>query len=333
GALNWTSTPNYVVIAGSTRTLPGPAPAPTITSVYITTMRVTWPSVTSNTGYSLEASTDTNFTGAIISSVTSIGTLTGLTFNANSLAGNTTYYVRVGSLWNGTTNYSSTLSTSTLTSLLTGSQFAGVSSFTVSANWVAFSSGPGNGTSEGYRVQASTAADFSLINGSSETTNAALSTLTINGLLADTVYYLRAGALNWTSTPNYGVIAGSTRTLPGPAPAAPINITGVYITTMSVTWGSVNSYTGYSLEASTANNFTGTLITSVTTNGTLGGLTFNANSLAGNTTYYVRVGSLWHGTTNYSSTLSTSTLTSLLTGSQFAGVSSFTVSANWVAFS
>src|SRR6185295_9172318 len=226
GALNWTSTPNYVVIAGSTRTLPGPAPAPTITSVYITTMRVTWPSVTSNTGYSLEASTDTNFTGAIISSVTSIGTLTGLTFNANSLAGNTTYYVRVGSLWSGTTNYSSTLSTSTLTSLLTAQQFAGVSSFTVTANWVTFSSGPGNGTSEGYLLQASTASDFSLINGSSQTSTVALSTLTVNGLLSDTTYYLRVGALNWTNTPNYVVISGSTRTLTGAAPVP--TITNVY---------------------------------------------------------------------------------------------------------
>src|SRR6185295_8609170 len=189
--------------------------------------------------------------------------------------------------------YSSTsLSTSTLASLVTGSQFAPVSSFTVTANWVAFSSGPGNGTSEGYRLQASTASDFSLINGSSETTSVALSTLTINGLLADTTYFLRAGALNWTYTPNYVVISGSTRTLPGSAPGAPVNITGVYITTMSVTWGAVSS-NGYSLEASTANNFTGTIISSVTPVGTLTGLTFNVNSLAGNTTYYVRVGSLW----------------------------------------
>src|SRR5262249_43950595 len=143
------------VIAGSTRTLPGNAPVPTITSVYITTMSVTWASVNSYAGYSLEASTDSLFTGTIISSVTPIGTATGLTFNSGQLVGNTTYYVRVGSLWNGTTNYSSTLSTSTLASLLTGQQFAGVSSFTVTANWVAFSSGPGNGTSEGYTLLAS----------------------------------------------------------------------------------------------------------------------------------------------------------------------------------
>src|SRR6185436_7042620 len=155
GSLNWDGTPNYIGISGSTRTLVGGAPVPTITGVYITTMSVTWPSVASYAGYSLEASTSSDFSPIAASSVTSIGTLTGLTFNSGDLAGNTTYYVRVGSLWTGTTNYSSTLSTSTLASLVTGSQFAGVSSFTVSANWVAFSSGPGNGTSEGYKLLAS----------------------------------------------------------------------------------------------------------------------------------------------------------------------------------
>src|SRR5207248_8330131 len=133
---------------------------------------------------------------------------TNLTVGAVSpLAENTTNFVRIGALYNGATAYINTVpnSTSTLTNLLTGSQFAPVSSFTVTANWVAFSSGPGNGTSEGYRLQVSTAADFSLITQSSETTSASLSTLTVSGLLADTVYYLRAGGLNWTSTPNYMV--------------------------------------------------------------------------------------------------------------------------------
>ena len=78
----------------------------------------------------MEASTAANFTGAIISSVTRSGTLGGLSFNVNDLAGNTTYYVRVGSLWNGTTNYSSTLSTATLASQVISPQFAGTSSFT-----------------------------------------------------------------------------------------------------------------------------------------------------------------------------------------------------------
>jgi len=51
------------------------------------------------------------------------GSVTGLTFNSGDLVANTTYYLRVGSLWNGTTDYANTTpaSTSTLTSLLTAS--------------------------------------------------------------------------------------------------------------------------------------------------------------------------------------------------------------------
>jgi len=111
------------------------------------------------------------------------------------------------------------------------------------------------------------------------------------------------------------VIGGSTRTLPGPAPTNP-QITGLYHH-HERHLGSVVSYSGYSLEASTANDFTGTLITSTTPNGSLTGLTFNANDLVANTTYYLRVGSLWNGTTAYADTTpaSTSTLASLLSGS------------------
>jgi len=60
--------------------------------------------------------------------------------------------------------------------------------------------------------------------------------LTVNGLLSDTVYYLRwAHQLEWSV--EFCGAERSTRTLAGLAPTNP-QITGVYITTMSVTWGS-----------------------------------------------------------------------------------------------
>src|SRR5207244_10127469 len=138
----------------------------------------------------------------------------------------------------------------------------------VTANWVALSSGPGTGTSEGYLLQASIASDFSSIAGSSQTPNPALNALTVSGLSADTIYYLRVGALNWTTTPNFVVIAGSTRTLPGPAPITP-QITGVNIsTTRSEDRRVCNDYR---LEASTYSDITGTIVSSVTPVGKLTG--------------------------------------------------------------
>ena len=71
-----------------------------------------------------------------MSAVTSVGTLTGLTLNSAELAADTTYFVRVGSLWNGTTNYANTTraSTSTLTSLLVVPQIFGGGTTSVTAN-------------------------------------------------------------------------------------------------------------------------------------------------------------------------------------------------------
>ena len=57
-----------------------------------------------------------------VTSVTTDGNVTTLTFNNGQLTANTTYFVRVGSLWSGTTSYANTnpSSTSTLTNLILG---------------------------------------------------------------------------------------------------------------------------------------------------------------------------------------------------------------------
>ena len=72
---------------------------------------VSWTAVGSN-GYELDASTASNFSGTLFVSSTSNGAATTLT--ATGLAGNTTYYLHAGALWNGTTNYAAVVSTLTL---------------------------------------------------------------------------------------------------------------------------------------------------------------------------------------------------------------------------
>src|SRR5204863_469358 len=94
---------------------------------------------------------------------------TTLTF-PNNLIGNTTYFVRIGSLWNGGTNYFTlALGTSTLSDQVTGQQTLAVSSWTAQVGWAAQVGGSGIGTSEGYLLQASTDPAFGIINGSSQT--------------------------------------------------------------------------------------------------------------------------------------------------------------------
>src|SRR5206468_4336158 len=135
------------------------------------------------------------------------------------------------------------------------------------------------------------------------------------GLAPLTTYYLRAGGINWDGVVNYSTF-GSTKTLLGTTPPLNPVIAAVYRSSITASWGSVNSDTGYVVEASTASDFTGTRFSTITLSGTDTSATAGiAVPLASNTTYYLRVGSRWSdGTTSYALTtpISTSTLTDLL---------------------
>src|SRR4029077_17145233 len=122
----------------------------------------------------------------------------------------------------------------------------------------------GPNTSEGYELDASTATNFFPIAGSSVTTAVNQSTLTVVGLSAFTTYYLRIGGVNWNNATNY-ITIGSTQTTAGGAVGSPA-ITAVYLSTITATWTTVPNVTGYDVEASTANNFTGVVFTTITTN-------------------------------------------------------------------
>ena len=289
------------------------------------------------TGYDVEASTMAGFTaGTVASTVTTNTSALTLTFNNGQLVPNTTYFVRIGALYNGATTYINTIpsSTSTLTSLISAAQVYAINSTSITVNWTAMTVGTGTNTSEGYRLEASTASDFSGTIYFSSNSTPATSTLTVTGLTTNVAYYLRAGALNWNNVPNFVTPTGSpATTIAGSAPTNPL-ITAVYVSSLTSTWGAVSSPSGYSLEASTMSNFTGTIISSVTTDGTVSTLTFNVVSLAANTTYFVRVGALYNGATSYALTMpqSTSTLTSPITTEQYYQVNGTSVTVNWVAF-
>src|ERR1019366_3581698 len=336
GGINYNNVRNFTTI-GSTQTLSGGAvTSPAITQVYVSSLTVTWtdPAQTT-TGYDVEASTMNNFTGTIITTATTNITASTLTFNLGQLAANTTYFVRVGALYSGSTVYANTVpsSTSTLTSLITVDQIYQVFSRSVTANWPAFGVAPGNSTSEGYELDAATDAGFASIVASSISTSVTPSTLTVIGLTPYTTYYLRVGGINYNNVRNFTTI-GSTQTLSGGAVTSPA-ITQVYVSSLTVTWTDpAQTTTGFDVEASTMNNFTGTIITTATTNITASTLTFNLGQLAANTTYFVRVGTLYSGSTVYANTVpqSTSTLTSLITVDQIYQVFATSVTANWVAF-
>src|SRR5207302_7200704 len=141
----------------------GAVGSPAISAVYLSTITATWTTVPNVTGYDLPASTIAHSTGVLFTTVTTNTRATTLTVSsAANLAPDTTYFVRIGALYNGATTYANTVpaSTSTLASLVTNSQIFQVFSASITANWTTFTGGSGANTSQGYELDASTAANF-----------------------------------------------------------------------------------------------------------------------------------------------------------------------------
>lgn len=193
-----------------------PPTSPKILSVYESSITMQWDLVTYpfEDGYVLEASTASDFTGTLHSSVTARVDLSALTVMEPALDTNTTYYLGAGALYGNTTAYSETLSTSTLANPILNSQFYGVYETSVTVIWDAFPGTPLSSTCEGYILQASINSDFVPIWRSSSTKSIYLNYLTMPTLFSETTYYFRVGALNWNNVANH-VYVGSTFTHSG----------------------------------------------------------------------------------------------------------------------
>ena len=173
-------------------------------------------------GYLLEASTDTNFYGTVLSSQTTAPSLSTLT--VSGLLPNTTHFFRVASFNQAfaTSAYLSLGSTATLTVLPQTLATAFLSVYQTSATvaWAALPSVPpavASVSAQGYILEASSTNFGALTPGGvisgSSTANIALSTLTVSSpaLLHNTVHYFRVGSLNWQGGAQYTAL-GSTLT-------------------------------------------------------------------------------------------------------------------------
>ena len=146
---------------------------------------------------------------------------------------------------------------------------------TFTANW----SAPATATN--YQFQLSTVADFST---PLYTVNTSSNSYAVTGLTAGTTYYYRARAAGASTgfTPFSNVITTITATVSAPVASA---ATSVASTSFVMNWSSVTGATGYSVDVSTAANFTSAVTTlplGATTTATFG-------SALPTTTYYYRV--------------------------------------------
>ncbi|MFH1723834.1 MAG: fibronectin type III domain-containing protein, partial [Elusimicrobiota bacterium] len=210
----------------------------------------------------------------------------------------------------------------------------------ITLNWTALPAAPQKDSSDGYRLEASTTADFSGTVVSSQTAYASVSTLSVEGLWPNTTYYLRAGAINVAGVVGY-VAAGATATFANaPAPSAETFL-DVFESSATLAWAALpasppaassESARGYRLEASTAADFSGAVVSSATPSVLVS--TLSVQGLDPNTTHYFRVTALNHNAVGYPSVLgSTSTLAKRPDAlpEAFLGVYETSVTVQWVS--
>ena len=292
GSLNWSDIPNFSLGIISMATLAQIPANLTLNSISTNTAALSWTQgIGSNQGYLLEASsTNFNGTGIILSSATTISSDTNLSLT--SLIPNTTYEFRVSAVnWNNLNDFTANLSSSSW-ALPIAPSISQVLSNSISASWTPLPPAPSSATSEGYELDASSTNFGALSPGGtiyfSSTTSSSVGTLTVSGLDFSTVYYLRAGSLNWDGIADYTSMPSTSALAAEPLFISPA-FTMVGVSSASVQWGANGNppTTKYNLNLSTASNFTGTLFSSSTLN-TFATLT----GLNPNTTYYAEVQSV-----------------------------------------
>ncbi|MFH2204600.1 MAG: fibronectin type III domain-containing protein, partial [Elusimicrobiota bacterium] len=339
GALNWEDRGSYTSL-GSTPTLANPPTGAAFTGVHPSSVSLSWELPAGGaSGFRIQASsTDFDGSGAVLSSATFNGAQNSLT--VLGLLSNTTYYFRTGSLTKNDafTTYAAAIATATLAPppAKLGANFIGVFKTSVTAHWAALPAAPQDGTSEGYRLEASADAGFMGLILASSTWAAGQSTLTVAGLDANTTYYFRVGSRNWNGAVN-SVVLSATSTLA----QAPTALAQTYLEASSVAiraawaalqvWPLADTAEGYMLEAWTSPDFTGTRVSSQTAEISESTLTALSPALSPQSTYYFRVGSLNHnGVPNFTTLGSTATWTADISPST-AAVYLTSVTVGWNA--
>lgn len=224
------------------------------------------------------------------------------------LASNTTYYYAVNTVnWNGVSDLRAKRSFTTLAFKPAKPALVSVSSSAARLTWDVLL------YAQGYRLEGSSVnfngSDTPLYTG---TQNLALNALTLDGLDANTTYYLRAASVNQAGGLNYAA-ALSTVTL-APPPSANLQYVMADTDTLTVLIfplpGTLqrNSCEGYRLIASSTNfNGTGVVLSSSTPDPQA--LTLSFSGLKPHTAYSLRLGTLnWNGAPSYADLPATTTL-------------------------
>ncbi|MBI4352048.1 MAG: fibronectin type III domain-containing protein [Elusimicrobia bacterium] len=283
GTLNWERTPNFTVLPPAKTGFPGPPGSAALDNIWSSSAAVSFTPGIAAEAHLAQASLYRFFTSIQASSVTLNPAAAGLAIAG--LDPNTTYYFRVGALYNGTTIYSNTVPDhrQTLPQPLGGLNIPGVFQSSATVAWTPLSASQQSTSAESYLLEASSAPSFagSLLH-SSGTAIIGLDRLTITGLQPNTSYYFRAGTLNLEGSVNYAA-APATSTLANPPVESVPDVTPF---TLTHTWlaNSNPADTRYLAELDDDPAYASPEPSSTTV---LSSVTFSG--LSPNTTYYSRV--------------------------------------------
>ncbi|MFH2203301.1 MAG: S8 family serine peptidase [Elusimicrobiota bacterium] len=192
----------------ATHALAPGAVTPAFTGVYLSSVTAYWTDGgnPSGTWMLVESSTEAGF-GTLIDSSSTQNTSRLLT----GVWTNTTVYVRVSALnRHGIPTSYLTLSTATMANPpgLVAAPFASVTS-SITVRWTPLPTSPSSAACQGYQVEASTSPTFYPIATANRTADAAASSLGVEGLLFQTTYYLRVGAVNLNGVPTFTNLGSS----------------------------------------------------------------------------------------------------------------------------
>jgi fibronectin type 3 domain-containing protein len=222
---------NGVATTATARTLPARAANPTLASVSDTSIRVTWATVTGNTGYHVQRSVN-----GVDWTLVNTAAANATTFTDTGLTANSAYQYRVRAFnASGNGEFSNAVSRATLLSAVSSFTATADSASQITLSW-------SNVTGEsGYRLERLSGTTWTLV----ATLAADTTTRTVTGLSAGTSYQFRLMA---TSAVGNGVAASRTIAT---RPAAPTGLSLTAITGgLKLSWANVAGESGYVVQRS-----------------------------------------------------------------------------------
>ena len=296
---------------------PNALPATSVTS---TSFTANWDPVGGATEYHLDVSTDPGF-GSFVGSYNGL-IVTSTSQAVTGLSPNTTYYYRVRSFDGSTESINSnTITQLTKTDPPTASAASAVTQTSFTANW-----GSVTGAT-GYRLDVSTASDFSSFVGSFNDFAVAGTSQSVGSLSSGITYYYRVRAENGAgASDNSGTI--STVTIPADPTATAAS--SIAATSFTANWGAVTGATGYRLDVATTNTFTtGTFVTGFN-DLAITGTSRSVTGLTAGTTYYYRLRAEdASGVSGNSNTITTVTIPGAPAATAASGFTTTSFTANW----